>query len=135
MASGIVRQVIGTVVDLEFPSGELPGIYNAVNIDMNGTRLVAEVQQHLGNNWVRALALDSTDGLARGATVEDTGRAISVPVGPVTLGRIFNVIGEALDPGEAIPANQERWEIHRPAPSYADQETSAQMLETGIKVI
>ncbi|PKN81988.1 MAG: F0F1 ATP synthase subunit beta [Chloroflexi bacterium HGW-Chloroflexi-9] len=135
MASGIVRQVIGTVVDLEFPSGELPGIYNAVNIDMNGTRLVAEVQQHLGNNWVRALALDSTDGLARGAAVEDTGRAISVPVGPVTLGRIFNVIGEALDPGEAIPANQERWEIHRPAPSYADQETSAQMLETGIKVI
>jgi F-type H+-transporting ATPase subunit beta len=135
MASGIVRQVIGTVVDLEFPSGELPGIYNAVNIDMNGTRLVAEVQQHLGNNWVRALALDSTDGLARGATVEDTGRAISVPVGPVTLGRIFNVIGEALDPGEAIPTNQERWEIHRPAPSYADQETSAQMLETGIKVI
>ncbi|MDA0270460.1 MAG: F0F1 ATP synthase subunit beta [Chloroflexi bacterium] len=135
MASGIVRQVIGTVVDLEFPSGDLPGIYNAVNIDMNGKRLVAEVQQHLGNNWVRALALDSTDGLARGSTVEDTGAPITVPVGPKTLGRIFNVLGEALDPGEAIPSDQERWAIHRPAPSYADQEPTAQMLETGVKVI
>ncbi|GMU41479.1 MAG: ATP synthase subunit beta [Chloroflexota bacterium] len=135
MASGIVRQVIGTVVDLEFPSGDLPGIYNAVNIDMNGKNLVAEVQQHLGNNWVRALALDSTDGLARGSKVEDTGAPISIPVGPKTLGRIFNVIGDVLDPGEAIPADTERWAIHRPAPAYADQETSAQMLETGIKVV
>jgi F-type H+-transporting ATPase subunit beta len=135
MATGTIRQVIGTVVDIEFPQGALPELYNAVNIDLNGKVLVAEVQQHLGNNWVRALTLDSTDGLARGAKVEDTGRAISVPVGPKTLGRIFNVIGEPLDPGEAIPADMERWPIHRPAPSYADQETSANMLETGIKVI
>ncbi len=135
MATGTIRQVIGTVVDIEFPQGALPELYNAVNIDLNGKVLVAEVQQHLGNNWVRALTLDSTDGLARGAKVEDTGRAISVPVGPKTLGRIFNVIGEPLDPGEAIPADIERWPIHRPAPSYADQETSANMLETGIKVI
>ena len=135
MATGTIRQVIGTVVDIEFPQGALPDLYNAVNIDLNGKVLVAEVQQHLGNNWVRALTLDSTDGLARGAKVEDTGRAISVPVGPKTLGRIFNVIGEPLDPGEAIPADIERWPIHRPAPSYADQETSANMLETGIKVI
>ncbi len=135
MATGTIRQVIGTVVDIEFPQGALPELYNAVNIDLNGKVLVAEVQQHLGNNWVRALTLDSTDGLARGAKVEDTGRAISVPVGPKTLGRIFNVIGEPLDPGEPIPADIERWPIHRPAPSYADQETSANMLETGIKVI
>ena len=135
MATGTIRQVIGTVVDIEFPQGALPELYNAVNIDLNGKVLVAEVQQHLGNNWVRALTLDSTDGLARGAKVEDTGRAISVPVGPKTLGRIFNVIGTPLDPGEPIPADMERWPIHRPAPSYADQETSANMLETGIKVI
>ncbi len=135
MATGTIRQVIGTVVDIEFPQGALPELFNAVNIDLNGKTLVAEVQQHLGNNWVRALTLDSTDGLARGAKVEDTGRAISVPVGPKTLGRIFNVIGEPLDPGEPIPADMERWPIHRAAPAYADQETSANMLETGIKVI
>ncbi|RLT39561.1 MAG: F0F1 ATP synthase subunit beta, partial [Chloroflexi bacterium] len=117
MATGTIRQVIGTVVDIEFPQGALPELYNAVNIDLNGKVLVAEVQQHLGNNWVRALTLDSTDGLARGAKVEDTGRAISVPVGPKTLGRIFNVIGTPLDPGEPIPADMERWPIHRPAPS------------------
>ncbi|TAJ17312.1 MAG: F0F1 ATP synthase subunit beta [Dehalococcoidia bacterium] len=135
MATGTIRQVIGTVVDIEFPQGQLPELYNAVNIDLHGKVLVAEVQQHLGNNWVRALTLDSTDGLARGAKVEDTGRAISVPVGPKTLGRIFNVIGTPLDPGEPLPADMERWPIHRAAPAYADQETSANMLETGIKVI
>ncbi len=135
MATGTIRQVIGTVVDIEFPQGALPDIFNAVNIDLHGKTLVAEVQQHLGNNWVRALCMDTTDGLARGAKVEDTGHAISVPVGPKTLGRIFNVLGIPLDPGEALPADQERWPIHRAAPSYADQETSANMLETGIKVI
>ncbi|MBM4410974.1 MAG: F0F1 ATP synthase subunit beta [Chloroflexi bacterium] len=135
MATGTIRQVIGTVVDIEFPQGALPDLFNAVNIDLSGKTLVAEVQQHLGNNWVRALCLDTTDGLARGAKVEDTGRAISVPVGPKTLGRIFNVIGAPLDPGEAMPADIERWPIHRAAPTYADQETSANMLETGIKVI
>ncbi len=135
MATGTVRQVIGTVVDVEFPTGELPALFNAVNIDLSGTTLIAEVQLHLGNNWVRCLALDTTDGLARGAKVEDTGAAISVPVGPKTLGRIFNVVGEALDPGEEIPADVPRMPIHRSAPPYADQESSAQVLETGVKVI
>ncbi len=136
MATGTVRQVIGTVVDVEFPPGELPPIYNSVLIDMNGAgTLITEVQQHLGNNWVRCLALDSTDGLARGASAEDSGGPITVPVGPQTLGRIFNVVGEPLDPGEAIPADMTRWPIHRDPPAYAEQETSAQMLETGIKVV
>jgi|TARA_B110000014_G_C20095322_1_gene574054 F-type H+-transporting ATPase subunit beta len=135
MAEGSVRQVIGTVVDVEFPTGELPEVYNAINIDLNGETLIAEVQQHNGNNWVRALALDSTDGLARGAKVIDTGQPITVPVGPETLGRIFNVVGEPLDPGEAISESQTRWPIHRPAPSFSEQETSAAVLETGVKVI
>ena len=135
MATGTVRQVIGTVVDVEFPQGNLPDLFNAVNIDLKGTTLIAEVQQHLGNNWVRCLALDATEGLARGAKVEDTGKAISVPVGPLTLGRIFNVVGKALDPGVPIPDDVRRMPIHRAAPPYADQETSAQMLETGVKVI
>ena len=123
------------MVDVEFPQGSLPDLFNAVNIDLKGNVLIAEVQQHLGNNWVRCLALDATEGLARGAKVEDTGRAISVPVGPLTLGRIFNVVGKALDPGPAIPDDVKRMPIHRAAPLYADQETSAQMLETGVKVI
>ena len=135
MAEGSVRQVIGTVVDVEFPTGELPEVYNAINIDLNGETLIAEVQQHNGNNWVRALALDSTDGLARGAKVVDTGQPITVPVGPETLGRIFNVVGEPLDPGEPISESQTRWPIHRAAPSFSEQETSAAVLETGVKVI
>ncbi len=136
MATGSVRQVIGTVIDVEFPPGELPAIFNAVNVDMgDGEHFVAEVQQHLGNNRVRCLALDSTDGLSRGASVTDTGAPISVPVGPQTLGRIFNVTGDPIDPGEPIGADVERWPIHRQPPAYAEQETQAQMLETGVKVI
>jgi F-type H+-transporting ATPase subunit beta len=135
MASGTVRQVIGTVIDVEFPSGDLPEIFNALNVEIGDGSLVAEVQLHLGNNWVRCLALDSTDGLARGAAVEDTGAAITVPVGPVTLGRIFNVLGEPIDPGVPIPDDTERWSIHRPPPSYAEQETETSLLETGVKVI
>jgi F-type H+-transporting ATPase subunit beta len=135
MASGTVRQVIGTVIDVEFPSGDLPEIFNALNVEIGDGSLVAEVQLHLGNNWVRCLALDSTDGLARGAAVEDTGAAITVPVGPVTLGRIFNVLGEPIDPGVPIPDDTERWSIHRPPPSYAEQATETSLLETGIKVI
>ncbi|MSQ36646.1 MAG: F0F1 ATP synthase subunit beta [Dehalococcoidia bacterium] len=135
MANGVVRQVISTVVDVEFPSGELPEIYNAVSIDLAGGKtLMTEVQQHLGNNWVRCLALDSTDGLQRGATANDTGAPIQVPVGPETLGRIFNVQGEPLDPGASMEGVL-RWPIHRRPPTYAEQETSAQMLETGVKVI
>ncbi len=136
MATGTVRQVIGTVVDVEFPPGDLPAIYNAVLINLSGSgRIVTEVQQHLGNNWVRCLALDSTDGLARGAAAEDTGGPIKVPVGPQTLGRIFNVVGEPLDPGPAITADPAPWPIHRDPPKYAEQETTAQMFETGIKVV
>ena len=139
MATGYVRQVIGTVIDVEFPTGDLPEIFNAVNVEMgdNGSTktLVTEVQQHLGNNWVRCLALDATEGLQRGAPCEDTGAPIAVPVGPATLGRIFNVLGEPIDPGEEIPADAIRRPIHRPPPDYADQETEAQMLETGIKVV
>ena len=134
MATGVVRQVISTVVDVEFPTGDLPEIYNAVSIDMNGKPLMAEVQQHLGNNWVRCLALDSTDGLRRGAVATDTGASISVPVGPKTLGRIFNVLGVPLDPGESVEGVT-RWPIHRLPPAYADQETAAAMLETGVKVV
>ncbi len=134
-ATGTVRQVIGTVVDVEFPSGNLPDLFNAVNIDLQGTTLVAEVQQHLGNNWVRCLALDATDGLARGARVEDTGKAIAVPVGPLTLGRIFNVLGVPIDPGEEIPADTTRWPIRRPPPTYSEQETQPAILETGVKVV
>ena len=135
MAAGSVRRVIGTVVDVEFPSGDLPEIFNAVNIDMNGETLVTEVQQHLGNNWVRCLALDATEGLRRGAPAEDTGAPIQVPVGPETLGRIFNVIGQPLDPGAEISGDQQRWPIHRSAPAYAEQETQTAILETGVKVI
>ena len=135
MAAGTVRRVIGTVVDIEFPSGDLPALFNAVDIDMNGQKLVAEVQQHLGNNWVRCLALDATEGLRRGSPVEDTGAAISVPVGPETLGRIFNVLGEPLDPGPEISPGQTRWPIHRNPPAYAEQETQTAILETGVKVI
>ena len=139
MATGYVRQVIGTVIDVEFPTGDLPEIFNAVNVEMgdNGSTktLVTEVQQHLGNNWVRCLALDATEGLQRGAPAEDTGAPIAVPVGPATLGRIFNVLGEPIDPGEPIPADTIRRPIHRTPPAYAEQETEAQMLETGIKVI
>ena len=136
MANGLVRRVIGTVVDVEFPGGDLPAIFNAINIDISdGKTLVAEVQQHLGNNWVRCLALDSTDGLRRGSEASDTGAAIQVPVGPSTLGRIFNVLGEPIDPGEPIADDVPRWSIHRSAPPFAEQETQAQMLETGVKVI
>lgn len=135
MAEGKVAQVIGTVVDVEFPPEELPALYNAVDIHYEGDKtLVAEVQQHVGNNWVRCLAMDITDGLKRGDRAVDTGQPITVPVGPSTLGRLFNVLGEPLDNLGPVPG-EEQWPIHRPAPTYEEQETQAQMLETGIKVI
>ncbi len=130
---GRVSQVIGTVVDVEFPPDHLPAIYNAIEIDKNGETLVAEVQQHLGNNWVRVLAMDTTDGLRRGATAIDTGQAIAVPVGPATLGRLFDVLGKPLDGQGEVEG--ERWPIHRPAPSFEEQETEPQVLETGIKIV
>jgi len=131
---GKVAQVIGTVVDVEFPAGVLPDLYNAVEIAGGEGTIVAEVEQHLGNNWVRCLAMTSTDGLRRGAEVSDTGAPISVPVGPKTLGRLFNVLGEPLDRRGDVGA-EARASIHRKAPSFEEQETQVQLLETGIKVV
>ncbi len=134
MAEGRVAQVIGTVVDVEFPPEELPDLYNALEIHSQGKVVVAEVQQHVGNNWVRCLSMDITDGLQRGDRAVDSGAPITVPVGPSTLGRLFNVLGQPLDNLGDVPGDA-RMPIHRHAPSYEEQETSAQMLETGIKVI
>ena len=134
MAKGKVAQVIGTVVDIEFPPDELPALYNAIEITTSGSKVVLEVQEHLGNNWVRCLALSSTDGLGRGAEAIDTGAALSVPVGKATLGRLFDVMGEPLDNLGPVKA-KEHWPIHRPPPSFEEQETTTQMLETGLKVI
>ena len=133
-ATGKVVQVIGTVVDIEFPPDSLPGVYNAVEIDKNGTTVIAEVQQHLGNNWVRALTMADTDGLRRGASALDTGAPITVPVGPNTLGRLFDVLGHALDNQGAVDA-EARWPIHRAPPTFEEQETQPSILETGIKII
>jgi F-type H+-transporting ATPase subunit beta len=134
MAKGKVVQIIGTVVDVEFPPEELPAIYNAVEIEMDGGKVVAEVEQHLGNNWVRCLAMGSTDGLGRGAEAVDTGQSISVPVGPATLGRLFNIVGEPIDRLGDVET-KERRPIHRPPPSFEEQSTTTQILETGMKVI
>ena len=130
---GKVRQVMGAVVDVQF-DGELPQILNALETQNQGNRLVLEVAQHLGENTVRTIAMDSTEGLVRGQAVEDTGNPIMVPVGDETLGRIMNVIGEPVD--EAGPVSTPgRRAIHQPAPSFADQATEAQILVTGIKVV
>ncbi len=132
---GRVVQIIGTVVDVEFPPEELPEINNAIEIDAgNGAKLVAEVEQHLGNNWVRTLAMGSTDGLRRGAEAVDTGAPIAVPVGRACLGRLFNVLGEPLDNLGEVQA-EERWPIHRPPPPLEERTTVPQVLETGLKVI
>ncbi|HEY7802529.1 MAG TPA: F0F1 ATP synthase subunit beta [Dehalococcoidia bacterium] len=134
MANGTVAQVIGTVVDVEFPADSLPAMYNALEIQIDGGKITAEVEQHLGNNWVRALAMEPTEGLRRGAQVIDTGRPITVPVGPKTLGRLFNVLGEPLDKKGAVPSEPAA-SIHRKAPSFEEQSTQVQVLETGIKVV
>jgi F-type H+-transporting ATPase subunit beta len=134
MAKGKVAQVIGTVVDIEFPPDELPALYNAVEISHDGGKIVLEVQQHVGNNWVRCLAMSPTDGLQRGAEAIDTGDSLKVPVGRATLGRLFNILGEPLDGLGEVKA-EERWPIHRTPPSFQEQETSTQMLETGLKVV
>jgi F-type H+-transporting ATPase subunit beta len=132
--TGTVAQVIGTVVDVEFPADALPGIYNAVEIQSGDNKIVAEVQQHLGNNWARVLAMEGTEGVRRGDPVVDSGKPISVPVGEPTLGRIFNVLGEPLDDQGAITGAEE-WPIHRDPPALEEQQATAQVLETGIKVI
>jgi F-type H+-transporting ATPase subunit beta len=134
MAKGRVAQVIGTVVDIEFPPDQLPALNNAIEIPQNGSKLVLEVQHHIGNNWARCLALSPTDGLQRGAEAIDTGAPIAVPVGRQTLGRLFNILGEPLDNLGAV-TTKEHWPIHRPPPPFTDQETKIEILETGIKVM
>ena len=131
---GIVSQVMGPVVDVRFEEGCLPAIYNALTVPVGERTLTVEVAQHIGDNTARCIAMSSTDGLTRGAPVTDTGSTIAVPVGRETLGRIFNVLGDAVDNGPA-PETAERWNIHRPAPAYDELATSTEILETGIKVI
>jgi F-type H+/Na+-transporting ATPase subunit beta len=153
--AGKVVQVLGAVVDCEFPADQMPSIFNAVEIrrtdspangaggdgassdalrDAVPARLVLEVEQHIGNNWVRCIAMDTTDGIQRGMAAVDTGSPITTPVGRATLGRLFNVIGETVDGGEPIVGEQ-RYPIHRPSPSFQDQAEKIEMFETGIKVI
>ncbi len=131
---GHVIAITGPVVDVEFPAGQLPAIFNAVRIEAPGRSVTCEVQQHLGNNWVRTVAMTTTDGLARGIDVVDTGAPISVPVGPETLGRVFNVLGEVID-GKAPVTTDVVYPIHRKAPAFDDQATATEVFETGIKVI
>src|SRR5687768_879730 len=137
---GRVVQVIGPVLDVEFEADHLPELYNALRIrattDSGATiNVVAEVQQHIGRNQVRAVAMSSTDAVVRGMEVEDTGSAITVPVGAAALGRILNVLGNPVDNGPAIPDDVERWPIHRSAPEFANLEPKTEVFETGIKVI
>ncbi len=136
MAEGNVVQVIGTVVDVEFPPGGLPALFSAVDITVgDGATVTTEVQQHLGNNRARCLAMDSTDGMKRGDVAADTGRAIAIPVGEDALGRLFNVLGAPLDGLGELDASVPRSPIHRAPPSYEEQATETTILETGIKVV
>ncbi|MFM9106685.1 MAG: F0F1 ATP synthase subunit beta, partial [Chloroflexota bacterium] len=134
-ATGRIIQIMGPVIDIQFPSNQLPEIYNAIEVPRaDGSTLVLETQTHLGNDAVRTVAMSSTDGLRRGMDAVDTGRAIAVPVGPGTLGRIYNVTGEPID--EAGPSRTtETRPIHRPAPSFEEQASTVEIFETGIKVI
>ena len=142
MSTGKIVQVIGPVVDVEFEPGQLPGIYNALLVEgvenkdifSYSQKLTLEVAQHLGESQVRTIAMAATDGLRRGMTVNDTGAPISIPVGPETLGRILNVVGEPVDKGPAIQTKK-TYPIHRPAPPFEDQSTKVEMFETGIKVV
>jgi F-type H+-transporting ATPase subunit beta len=131
---GTVVQIIGAVVDIRFSKENLPNLLNAIEIDNAGQNLVVEVAQHIGDDIVRCIAMASTDGLVRGARAVDTGGPIKVPVGRETLGRIFNLLGEPID-NKPAPQTEERWAIHREAPSYEEQQTANEVLETGIKVI
>lgn len=140
MNTGKIVQVVGPVIDIEFPPKSLPSIYNAIKIDGevgNGIKihLTAEVMQHIGENVVRTVAMSSTDGLVRGMDAIDTGAPITIPVGEGTLGRIFNVLGETVDHDDTPVEASDYWPIHRPAPSFDKQSTTTQILETGIKVV
>src|SRR4029079_5375522 len=137
---GRIVEIKGVVIDVVFPEG-LPEIYNAVSIDIpargeqEARSLIAEVQQHLGDDRVRAVAMDSTDGLARGLEVKDTGAPISVPVGQATLGRLWNVIGQAMDGGAELHDAAERWPIHRDPPAFQDLSPKIEIFETGLKCV
>ncbi len=131
---GTVVQIIGPVIDIQFEEGHLPNLLNAVEIEYAGRKLIVEVAQHIGDDVVRCIAMSSTDGLKRGIKAVDTGSPIKVPVGRETLGRVFNLLGEPVDEKPA-PDTKEEWPIHRPAPTYEEQEATTEILETGIKVI
>ena len=134
METGIVRRVIGPVVDVQFPTGKLPDIYNAIEVTIGDRKIVMETVQQLGENTVRCVSLFSTDGLSRGAIAYDTGKPVSVPVGEATLGRMFNVIGEPID-GKGPVETTERLPIHRDAPTFTEVAPATEILETGIKVV
>ena len=131
---GKVVQVMGPVLDIRFADGELPELLNAIELQNNGKPLIVEVAQHIGDNVVRCIAMAATDGLVRGAEAVDTGGPIKVPVGDACLGRVFNLLGEPVDEQPA-PTGVEHWPIHRPAPAFDEQESSTELLETGIKVV
>ena len=134
MNKGIIQQIIGPVIDIKFDEEQMPNLLNAIHIEQNGKTIVAEVEQHIGADQARCIALSSTDGMYRGMEATDTGEPIKVPVGKEVLGRLFNVLGETIDEKGAVEA--ERYDaIHRPAPDYKDQDTSSVIFETGIKVI
>ena len=131
---GTVTQIIGPVLDIKFPNGQLPGLLNAITVENGSDTITLEVAQHIGDDVVRCIAMSSTDGLVRGAKAVDTGGPITVPVGEECLGRIFNLLGEPVD-NQPAPEAKERWPIHRPAPTYDEQESTTEILETGIKVV
>ena len=135
MATGKIVQIIGTVVDVDFTGEDIPAVFNALETNIGDEKLVLEVEQHIGNNWVRCIALGPTEGLSRGNEVTDTGNAISVPVGDATLGRLFNTLGEPIDGLGDVEAPDDKWPIHRKPPSFEDQATEVSVLETGIKVL
>ena len=131
---GKVIQVIGPVLDIRFPNGQIPNLLNAIEIDREEGKLVCEVAQQLGDDVVRCIAMNSTDGMSRGVEAVDTGAPIKVPVGKETLGRVFNLLGRSID-NKPQPITCEKWSIHRDPPSYDEQESTTEMLETGIKVV
>jgi len=134
-ATGRVVQILGGVVDVEFPEGDIPNLFEAITVErFEKEPLVLEVQKHIGDNWVRTVAMDATDGLQRGVPARATGAPIMVPVGPATLGRIFNVLGHPVDEKGMVNAAT-YYPIHRPAPLFSEQVTRVEVFETGIKVI
>ncbi len=133
--TGTVIQIMGPVLDIQFAEDSLPELLSAIEIQHGDRKIVAEVEQHIGDNVVRCVAMSSTDGLQRGVKAVNTGASISVPVGEDCLGRVFNLLGDPIDEGKPLPEGMERWPIHRPAPAYEDQQTATEILETGIKVV